>query len=143
MNIGKPCRLLYFFKAGALACVTDVVAQRVIEQHGILRNYTDSRAQALLSDGTDILSINENAAFIDIIEPEQQTGECGFACAAGANHGNPVSRWNRKAYCLENRTIRIIGKTDMLKTYLAVANIQWCGIRRILNFRTFLQHIKH
>jgi len=48
------------------AAVTDVVADRAVQQRGILGDDGDLRAQALLRDRGDILAVDQNAAAFEV-----------------------------------------------------------------------------
>jgi hypothetical protein len=45
VDLGEPGGLLDLLVAGIGAAVADVVADRVVEQHGVLRHHADRRAQ--------------------------------------------------------------------------------------------------
>ena len=53
--------------------VSDVVANAVVEQHGILRHHTYGLTQAVLGYTTDILSVDADCPGRHVVETEQQT----------------------------------------------------------------------
>ncbi len=59
MHLRQPRRLLDLGLAGAGPAIGDVVADRVVEQHGVLRHHADRRAQAVLRHVADILPVDQ------------------------------------------------------------------------------------
>ena len=53
------------------AAIANVVAQRVVEQHRILRHDADGLAQAFLRHGAHRLTINQNIAALRVIKSKQ------------------------------------------------------------------------
>ncbi len=67
-DLGHFRGLLHFLIGSAGASVADVVGNRVVEQHSILRNHADRGAQALLRDVTHILPIDRDLAALHIVK---------------------------------------------------------------------------
>jgi hypothetical protein len=57
--------------AGIGAAVGDVVVDRVVEQHSVLRHDTDRAAQTGLRDIAYVLTVDENSALADIVKAKQ------------------------------------------------------------------------
>src|SRR5437660_4683468 len=57
------------------AAVTDVVADRAMQQRGILGDDGDLRAQALLRDRGDILAVDQDAAAFEAEKAQQPIDE--------------------------------------------------------------------
>ena len=66
---------LDFGIAGIRAAVADVVANRVVEQHRILRHDADRLAQTGLTQLADFRPSNRDAAAVDVVEAIEQAGE--------------------------------------------------------------------
>ncbi len=58
VDLGQPRRFLDLGIAGADPAIGDVVADRVVEQHRVLRNDADGGAQARLRDVADVLPVD-------------------------------------------------------------------------------------
>ena len=71
MNICHSCRIMHVLQAGMLVGIMDIVEDRLVKQHRILRHDTDIFAQAGLGHITDILAINQDTSFIRLVEAEQ------------------------------------------------------------------------
>src|SRR6516164_5427568 len=65
-------RLLDLGVARLPAAVTDVVADRVVEQDGVLRHDADRGSQRILRDVADVLAVDRNPPAADLVETEQQ-----------------------------------------------------------------------
>src|SRR5262249_29700396 len=67
------------------AAVADVVADRAVQQRGVLRDHGDLRAQALLRDRGDVLAVDQDAATFEIEEAQQQIDHRRLAGAGPAD----------------------------------------------------------
>src|SRR5690606_8196581 len=114
-NLGHAGGLFNLFAAGAGAAIFDVVANSVVEQHRVLRDHADGRAQALLGDVAQILAINGYAAAGDVIEAVEQTRDGGLAGAGGADNGDGLASGHLEADALEDRTVGVVVEGDILE----------------------------
>ncbi|CQR23198.1 Uncharacterised protein [Yersinia enterocolitica] len=71
----KFCCPLYLFKTRRGSTISNVIAQRIVKEHGILWHDANRLTQAVLSHITDILIVNIDSPLGDIVETKQQTGE--------------------------------------------------------------------
>ncbi len=71
--------------AGVRAAIADVVRDRVIEQHRVLRDDANGCAQTLLRHLADVLTVDQDAPAVHIIEPEQQPRNGRLARAGRAD----------------------------------------------------------
>ena len=62
VDLRQPRRLLDLGVARVPAAVADVVADGVVEQHGVLRHHADRGAQRRLRDVADVLAVDQDAA---------------------------------------------------------------------------------
>ena len=92
VHLGEPRRLLDLLLARAGAAIGDVVADRIVEQHGVLRHHADRRAQAVLGHVADVLPVDQDAALGHVVEPEQQAADGGFARARSARRSPACAR---------------------------------------------------
>ena len=72
--------------------VADIVADRAMQQRGVLRDHADLRAQALLRQSGDVAPVDQDATAFRPVKPEQQMHECRFAGARAPNEPNPLAR---------------------------------------------------
>ncbi|MCY1452445.1 hypothetical protein D9M71_693650 [compost metagenome] len=69
---GLAYRILQLGVAGAGVAVEQVVADRAVQQGGVLGDHADLRAQALLGHLGDVLAVDEDAPAFQVVEAQQQ-----------------------------------------------------------------------
>ena len=92
VDLREPRRLLDLRVARLPAAVADVVADRVVEQDGVLRHDADRGAQRFLRDVADVLAVDQNAPAADLVEAEQQARDGRFAGTGGTDHRHADGR---------------------------------------------------
>lgn len=88
VNTGRACGGDDVLLAGVRTAIGNVVGNRIVEEHRILRHDADRAAQGRLRDITNILTIDQDGALVDIIKTKQQPRERGFAGAAVTHDGS-------------------------------------------------------
>ena len=88
VGVRRPCRGRDLLDARIGRSVRDVAGNRVVEQHGVLRDNADLAAQRRELHAPDVDAVDEDLAGADVVEPRQQVDECGLAGAAAPDHGN-------------------------------------------------------
>src|SRR5690348_6687020 len=122
--------------------VGDVVAHRVVEEHGFLGHDADLRTQRRNGQVAHVLAINQQAASGDVEEARNQVHQRAFAGAAGANHGQDFPGVHRKLNVTQHVAgfaVSAIGKTDMIETD-ALAKMRQLTRRGLLQHRVFEVH---
>ena len=66
---------------GIVAPIGDVIADRVVKEHGILGHNANGAMQAMQGDIAHILPIDAQGTRIDVVKPKQQPPNRGFARA--------------------------------------------------------------
>ncbi len=82
--VGRPCRLHDRLVAGAGAAAGDVGADRVVQDEGLLREQGHVLAQAGQREVTQGHAVQEQLSRVRVVEAEQELGDRGLSCAAGA-----------------------------------------------------------
>ena len=72
MDMRRLCRGDHFLVSGVGPPILDVVINRVVEQHCILRHDADGATQSGLFQITDVDAVNGDAAPTNIVEAIQQ-----------------------------------------------------------------------
>ena len=75
IRLRLPGRQLDLFVRGVGAAVPYIVADRPLEQVGLLRDISDGVAQRLCRDGRNILPVDRDHAAIEIVEALQKCGQ--------------------------------------------------------------------
>mmetsp|Transcript_14382 Transcript_14382/g.36421 ORF Transcript_14382/g.36421 Transcript_14382/m.36421 type:complete len:272 (+) Transcript_14382:908-1723(+) len=76
---------LDIFVRGVLVAVRHVMANGVVEEHGVLRDHTNCVTQRLLRDMLYILVGYEHLANDGVVEAEEEARDGALACPGGAN----------------------------------------------------------
>src|SRR5690606_23903509 len=98
--------------------IFDIVAKRVVEKHGVLRNDSNRIAQALLFYVANILTVNRDTPRAYVVESVEKPRECRFTRPAGSNNGHFLTGGNLKAHVVENRSLRLVMKAHQLKSHI-------------------------
>ena len=118
--------------------VREVIRDRVVKQHHILRDEADVATQAGECHFANRQSVDADLTGIDFIKSRQQAGECGLA-AAGVPHDR--QRFARLEIDVDigqhSRVYIAVRKTHFLKDYVALDPL---GINRAGIFFVFLIH---
>ena len=70
IDLREPRRFLHFGVCCLPAAISDVVADRVVEQHRVLRDHPDRLAQRFLCHRRDVLIVDQDASAGQIVEAE-------------------------------------------------------------------------
>ena len=98
--------------------VADVVADRAVQERGVLRHHRDLGAQALLGDLGDVLAVDQDAAAFEVVEAQQQIDEGRFAGARRPDQADPLARarWRDRSPCSTPRG-GAVAETHTLETH--------------------------
>ena len=143
MDLGLPRRLFHLFAAGVRIAIGDVVIDRVVEKDGILRHHADGLMQTGLRHIADILPVDADGAFLDVIEPEQQPPDGRFARPRRPDQRNPLPRPNLDRDTLQDLAVRLIGKFDILEHNLARRHLQRRSIGLVGDLGWLAQKAEH
>src|SRR5205814_6330708 len=93
---------------GAVAAVADVVPDRVVEQHRVLRDDADRGAKAPLADGRYFLPIDQDPPRRWVVKAVEQAGDGRLARARRADDGAARSRRNVDVQALKDLASRVV-----------------------------------
>ena len=110
--------------ARAVAPVADVVDDRIVEQHRVLRHHADRGAQRTLGDRADVLPVDQDAPGGRLVEPEQEPRDRRLAGARRPDDGDRVARRRLERNAAQDRPGGIIGELDVLEPDRAGAHLQ-------------------
>lgn len=115
--------------------VSNVVQSGVIEQNTVLRHDGNVRPQVIYLQVFDVLAIDGNGAFLQLIEPVQESHDGRLARACGSDKSNRLPSWNLEGDVVEDLPLVLLGlvliicEGDVLK--LDLTRVELC-FRRIL-----------
>ena len=75
VGAGLAYRLPEFFIGGVRFAVQQVVADRAMQQRGVLGDHADLFAQAFLSDFGNILTVDQDSSALQVVQAQQQVDQ--------------------------------------------------------------------
>ena len=116
MNAGGPGSLLHLLGGSARVTVSNVVFDRIVEKHRVLRNNADGSPQTGLRHIFQVLPVNGDSPLLHVIKTKQQARQRGLARTGRPHHGNGFAGRNFKTHIVQNGpTLLIVSKVDMLE----------------------------
>src|SRR3974377_1625767 len=107
-------RAKHFVIARVRAAISDIFQDRSVEQGNVLRDHGDGLAQALLGDASYILTVDRDAALLDIIEPLQEHEQARFSAPGLSDQANPLSWLNAQAEFIEHARPAGVAERDIV-----------------------------
>ena len=142
MGAGQFRRCLHFLVRRVQPAVPDILPHRAGEQMGILQHHCDVLPQPVARIVLDILPVDGDLAFFDIVEPVQQVCNRGLSRAGGADKGNLLSRMCVERNILQYDLLRHIAEGHMLHHHVP-ADLGRLRAFPVRNLRFRVHHGKH
>ena len=129
--------------AGDVAAVADVVRDGAGEEHRLLRDEADLRAQVLLGHVAHVDAVHEDASAVHVVEARDQADERRLARARAADDGGHLSRQRREADVAQGGQLgAVIVEAHVLELHVALAvAVGLARRRRIVDLRFHVQHL--
>ena len=143
MHLGETRRLLDLRRGGSGPAIGNVVVDRVVEQHRVLRDDADGGAQGGLGQFADILPVDADRAAIHVVEAEQQARDGRFAGAAGPDDGDGLARRHLEADIFQDRPVRAIAEADIAEFHGGVGGDEIDRSRAVLDLALDAQQAEH
>ena len=102
VRLRAPRRVLDLGVGRVGPAVADVVADRAVQQRGVLRHHRDLRAQALLRDARDVLPVDQDAAALEVEEAQQQVDQRRLAGAGAADQPDLLARLHGQGQAVDD-----------------------------------------
>jgi hypothetical protein len=129
--------------ARANAAIGDVVADGVVEQHGVLRHDADGRAQGRLRHVADVLPVDGHAARLDVVKAIKDSRDGGLAGPCRTHHRDGFSGRHPEADALQDRAVVVVGKNHVLEFDVALRDDQRLRIGLVLHLLRPSQQAEH
>src|SRR3546814_2113167 len=97
--------------------IGDVVADRIVEQHRVLRNDPDLGAQALLGHRLDVLPVDRHPPTLRVIEAKEQSRDRRLARPRRPDARQRLARADRQADAVQYRPVRFVADDDILDSH--------------------------
>ncbi len=143
VQVGQTQHLVNRLLARLGIPVGNVVAQRVVEQHGVLWDHADVATQAGLAQPADIVAADPDHAGVHVVETEDQASKRGFAGAAGTDHRNGLPGGDLQAHALKNRAAAVVTEMHVFEGDGGRCSGQIHGRLRVLDLRLDIREPKH
>ena len=124
-------RVEHFFVRSVRPAVADILHDRAMEQGNVLRHDADGFAQAFLRDAGDVLTVDQNAAVLHVVETLQQREQSRFTAAGRANEADAFARHEAQVQVLENLLAVAVAEIDVLEPDAGAAPDQRRRLRMI------------
>src|SRR5215470_9287701 len=111
--------------------IADIVANRTVQQRGVLCHHRNLRAQAFLRDVRDILPIDQDASALQIEETQQQIHKGGLARPRTADEADLFAWPHVERESVDQATYATVTEADLLEADLATRDRQWACIRPV------------
>ena len=105
-RMGAGGGVAHFRIARARPAIADVVADRAVQQRGVLGHHGDMGAQALLRHPGDVLAVDQDAARLDLVEAQQQVDQGRFAGARVADEADALARRDGEVDAMQHARAR-------------------------------------
>ena len=133
----------HFVARGLRAAIRNVVVNRVVEQHCVLRHDADRSAQGRLFDFANIRFVNQYAPVADVVEAIQQARECGFPRPAVPDHRHLVPGGDFEAHTEQDLAVGVVAEIDSVKTHRGLRAREVARVGPVLDFTVLGEEPKH
>ena len=106
------------------AAIADVVADRTVQQRGVLRDHGDLRAQTLLRDRSDVLAVDQDAAAFEVEEAQQQVDHGRLAGAGAADQPDLLARLHRQGQAIDDARFPAVAEAHVLEHDFAARHVE-------------------
>lgn len=128
MDAGKAAGGIHILVGGRGPRVADVVHERVVEQHRLLRHDAEVAAQAGDRDVADVGAVDGDGAAVGVVEAEEQAQQRRLAAAAFADDGDGRARWDVERDVFQRGPPPVVGEGDVAEGDVAVAGGHLGGV---------------
>ena len=119
--LGRPHHISF---RSPFAAVGDIVADRAVEQPGILQHHPEFAAQLAALHVSDIHAVNDNLPAADFVEAHQQVNQGGFTRTGWPYDGNSLPRANLNVHVFNQEFIRLVAELHMAEFHCALFRIR-------------------
>ncbi len=123
--------------------VGDVVADRVVEQNGVLRHHANRSVQARLRHRAQVLPVDPNRPAVHIVEAKQQPPDGRLARPGRPHQRHRLPRSRVKRQPLQDRPRGIVAEGDILEHDPPTADLQVRRAGRVRHFGGLFEQAKH
>lgn len=119
--------------------VGDVVPDRVVEEHRLLRDEADLLAQGFERDRTDLVAVEQNAAGGGVVKARQEVCDRGLAGARRADERNSLAPQDRHVDAVQDLLV-VVGEIHVFEPDLSRKRREWHRPGKIPNLALPIHH---
>ena len=121
----------------------DVLAQRRVEQEGVLEDEPDLAAERGDLQLAQVTAVVQDAPFLRIPEAEQEIDDGALPRARGADDRDVLPGGDGQAEVVQDRPAGLVAEPDALEPDLVRRARERLGVRRLLDRDRLVQHLQH
>ena len=108
--------------------VEQVLADRAVEQPGVLQNHAEMLAQVVTGDVARIHAVDGDRTALDLIEAHEQVDQRGLAGAGRADDGDRLAGLGLQRQVLDQRLGRIVAELDVVEAHQTLDVLDVLGV---------------
>ena len=105
------------------SAIDQIITHRAMQQRGVLRDHTDLLAQAVLRDVMDVLSIQQDFSFVQVVKTQQQIDDGAFTRAGASDQADFFTRCDGKVQMLQQRFVFIVAERHIFEFNQAARDV--------------------
>ena len=102
-----------FVHGGFGFAVGDVLGHGAVEEKGVLEDDPDLFSKGLEADVADVVSVDEDRPFLQVVEPADEVDQGGLACAAVSGQADHLSGLRGEVQVFEDRLSGLVCEGDV------------------------------
>ena len=127
---------------GVRPAVTDVVADGVREQKGVLQHDADALPEAVLGHAADVLPVDGHGAGLHVVEALQQADDGGLAGTGRAHQRHGLAGLGDQVDALQHRRAGLVGEGHAGQLHAAFGERQRPGVGGVFDLRHLVQQLE-
>ena len=135
MGIGYLCRMFNLFLRSIFHSKGDIVAERVVEEDGLLVDVANELSQIVNAQIFDVDAVDEHFTLLHVVVARDEIDKCRFSATALSDYGDGLAFRNNEVDILQHVVeilFLLVSKRDMAELY---ALLKRCD--RLRMFRLF------
>ena len=142
MELGHRGGADHVFPGGVFHPVGYVVVNGGAEQENVLLNDPHVVAKGFQGELPNVLAVDGDAPFRNVVEPGQQVDDGALAAARSAQDGGYLARLGRDAEVLQRGHPRLVGERHIFEFHASLRPLQYRGVRLLHHGRLGIQHLE-
>ncbi len=121
---GRSGRLFHLFHGDIFPAVDKIFIDCPVEKPCVLQYHGVGAAQTVPFDIVGVLSVQQDTALADVIEPHQKVDDRRFSCTGRPHYGDLLSRFRMQIKFLQDLLLRLIAERNIPQDHIPVNLLQ-------------------